>query len=219
MPENMVLTVEKRTAKGSRSCRKLRKSDRVPAVLYGHEQETVSLVVEHDRLAEAVSSGHRVLELAFEGRSEQVLLKDVQYHPTSQRILHADFYRLARGEKVSVKVEIRLKGEAAGAREGGVLEHVMHDLQVECPADQIPDFLQLDVSKLIIGESLHVRDLQLPAGVVTETDADTPIVLMHAPAVEEVAPPPEEEEAKEPEVIAKGKEEEEEAETEEQTQK
>jgi large subunit ribosomal protein L25 len=185
-----------RTDKGKGVARKLRAAGEVPGVIYGHGREPQPLTVnarEFDRLAERVRITSTVIELALDGRTARTLIRELQRDPIRRSVLHIDFQELVAGEKITVSVPLRFTGTAIGVKQdGGILEEVMHQIDVRVDPSNIPDHIDVDVTALTIGHSLHVSDLKLPAGVEVEADAEQTVVLVSAPkAEEEPAPAPE----------------------------
>jgi large subunit ribosomal protein L25 len=206
------LSVEKRSETGTTACRKLRTEGRIPAILYGHQQEAVNLVLAREALEGALREGSRALDLEMEGSSVRVVLKEVQYDPLGESILHVDFARISRDEVLSLAVTIHLQGMAKGVKEGGVLVQQLPEVEVQCSAEAIPDKLSVRVDAMEIGEVLRVKDLPLPEGVSTSQDPETLVAALKSGEEEEEEAPAEPgEEMKEPEVItAREKKEEEE---------
>jgi len=164
---SVTLTAEPRQQSGKSAARSLRRSGRIPAVVYGHGDETRSLTVnahELKKLLASINVDNTIIELNIEGgESKQALIREVQYHPTRMDVLHLDLYQIHAGEKISLMIPIRLHGNAVGVREdAGVLQQVLHDLQVECLPRDIPEGFDIDIDHLRIGDSIHVRDLDVP---------------------------------------------------------
>lgn len=205
---------------GTGAARKLRQSGTIPAIIYGHGREPQKLALEArevERLLGSVSAASTVIELALDGGTARTLIREVQRHPVRRNILHIDFQQLVAGEKVSVRVRIRFTGTADGVRNsGGILAETMHELYVRVDPAQIPDHLEVDVTPLTIGHSIHVRDMNLPEGVVALDDPGATVCVCTAPAaaIEEpaAAEGAEPAVAAEPELIRKPKAEEEEEE-------
>jgi large subunit ribosomal protein L25 len=150
------------------------------------------------------------LDIAGEKAAVRALIREVQAHPFRGQVLHVDFQQIHAGEKVTVEVPIRLIGAAPGVKLGGVLMNTITDLEVRCSSDRIPEVIEIDVSNLGIGDSVHLRDITLPEGVEAQIDADRSICSVAPPAVMPTAEAPVEEAATtEPEVIRRGREEEE----------
>jgi large subunit ribosomal protein L25 len=193
--------------------RRLRKRGLVPAVIYGHEQAPETAAVSLHDLLLALEHLQHVVRLEIDGQQQQYLVKDVQYDHLQKTPIHVDLMRVDPNERVQVKVPVELKGEPHGVHEGGVLVHVISDLEVECRLLEIPEVIRPSVAHLGVGQVLHVKDVELPERVEPLHDPDDIVATVRAKRgvqaeeeeVEEVA----EEPSKEPEVIGRtGKEEE-----------
>lgn len=214
------LAARPRSETGKGVSRKLRASGRVPAVVYGHGEETRSLTVdahELERLLSTVRVESTLIELSIEGERAPVraLVRELQTHPYRETVLHIDFYQIHAGEALTVEVPIRLVGASPGVRAGGIMQHALTELEIRCMPDQIPQVLEVDVSALEIGDSIHVGDIALPEGIEVLVDVERSVCSVIPPTVaaaegEEAAPV--EAAEVEPEVIGRGKEEEEESE-------
>jgi large subunit ribosomal protein L25 len=210
-----LLRVEKRKSHGKRNNVRLRRSGRLPAVLYGHGEEAVSLTLAADQLEASLRHGAKVVDLDGDA-SGKALLQDVQWDTFFQEVLHVDLLRVRAGEKVKIDVPIELRGEAPGVLEGGLIEQVVHSIEIEVALDVIPDKLHISIKNLKIGDHLTVKDIiDLPPGAKVLSDEDELVVHCVMPAAEEEEEIAEEGATAEPEVIGKGKEEEEEGEAEE----
>lgn len=206
------LNAEVRTETGKGVARKLRFAGKVPGVIYGHGREPQALSInarEFERLAERVRITSTVIELALGGKTARTLVRELQRDPIKRTVLHVDFQELVAGEKVNVTVPLRFIGTPEGVKTGGgILEEIVHSLHVECDPANIPDHIDVDVSALTIGHSLHVSDLKLPDGVEVTDDAEQTVAIVSAPKAEEVVAPVEgaaTEAAPEPELIRKPK--------------
>ncbi|TWU41466.1 50S ribosomal protein L25 [Novipirellula aureliae] len=197
-----VLQVEKREQMGSRATRRLRQGGLVPAVLYGHGQETESLSIPVDQVKMLLRNHSRTVELAG-AIKETAMVRDMQWDPLGIDVLHLDLMRVNLSEKVDVTVAIHVHGEAAGVREGGVLIENRHDVDIRCPAGSIPDSLTVQVADLKLGETLLASDLELPEGVELVTAGDSPIIHIEEVRAEEPSEDAGESMA-EPEMIGKG---------------
>lgn len=191
----------------------LRRKGMVPAVYYGHGEENIFLAIPEVKLRPLVfTSETHLISLEIEGLGKKTcILKDFQLDPVTEKIIHVDFQGLKADETVSVEVAIHLVGTPIGVKEGGIIQHSLHKLEIECLPSQIPDKIDVDISQLKIGDSLHVKDIHLEnAKNVSKPDAT--IITIVPPAVlhEEAAPAEGAEEKAEPEVIQKGKKTEEE---------
>jgi large subunit ribosomal protein L25 len=205
-----VLHVEQRKAFGKRNNVRLRRKGRLPAILYGHGEEAVSLTLAADEFEASLRHGAKVVDLDG-AASGKALLQDVQWDTFFHQVLHVDLLRVRAGERVTIDVPVELRGEAPGVRDGGVIEQMIHSVEIEVALDLIPDKLHLNINQLQIDGQLTAKDIvDLPQGAKILSDEDAMIVhCIKREEVEEEAPP-EEAVAGEPEVIGKGKEEEEE---------
>jgi len=188
MSEALTLPAETRERGGKGASRELRRSGRVPAVIYGGKQEPISIHVEEKELARQLGTGHffnSIVELQVGGETVRTLPKDVHFHPVSDRPLHADFLRLAKNAKVHVNVPVVFANEEAspGLKRGGVLNIVRHDLELVCDANKIPDDIVIDVTGVDIGDSIHISAVKLPSGSESAiTDRDFTIATIVAPS-------------------------------------
>jgi len=205
------LQVEKRTKTGKLNNRRLRCEGRLPAVLYGHGEESVSLIVPADQLRSTLRHGGKVVDLTGDA-SGQALLQHVEWDTFHQHLLHVDLLRVDASERVEVEVPLLLHGEAPGEHEGGVVEHLVHYVEIETSPIAIPEALHININRLKLHGSITVGEISdLPEGAKLVTDAKT--VAVHC-----VEPTPEVEEeaagAAEPELIGRKAEDEEEGEKE-----
>jgi len=215
------LSASRRETLGKGGARKARSAGQIPGVLYGHGEEPVAVAVsarEFDVALRQHKGGNPIVNLAVGNSGEfTALIRDVQYDPLSRAILHLDFQHISLTEQIEVSVAIKLTGLAIGVKDGGgILEAILRELDIRCLPTQIPSAIEADVSMLAVGDSIHVRDLNVP-NVTVLNDPDTTIATVVPPTVmEEKAPEEAAAEAAtgtaEPEVIAKGKKDEEGAE-------
>ena len=210
-----VLMALARTETGKGAARKLRAAKQVPGVVYGHQRKPQSLALDArdlQKMLDRVSADTTVFELRIDGSTSRTLIRDIQRHPFRREILHIDFQELVAGELVTVDVPLVLVGTPAGVRlSGGMLDQVLRTISVEVDPGNIPNHIDVDVTNLAMGHSLHVRDLKLPEGLEVLTDEDTTICAVIAPraVVEEKAEGEGEAAVGEPELIRKAKEDEE----------
>ncbi|TWT79919.1 50S ribosomal protein L25 [Planctomycetes bacterium CA13] len=197
-----VLQVEKREQLGSRATRRLRQSGLVPAVLYGHGQETESLSVSVDQVKALLRHHAKTVELTG-AIKDTALIRDMQWDPLGIDVLHMDLMRVNLSEKVEMTVAIHVHGQAIGISEGGVLIENRHNVDIICPAGAIPERLTIHVAELALGGTMTASELELPEGVELVTPGDTPIVHVEEVRVEEPVEAADGETA-EPAVIAKG---------------
>jgi large subunit ribosomal protein L25 len=188
MSEQLTLPAETRDRAGKGASRALRRDGRVPAVIYGSNQEPLSIHVEEKLLAKMLSTGHfmnSVVMIDAGGQQVRTLPKDVQFHPVSSRPAHVDFLRIGEHSKVTVAVPVRFDNEEAspGIKRGGVLNVVRHELELVCDAAEIPDEIHIDLDGLDIGDSIHISAVKLPNGVESAiTDRDFTIATLVAPS-------------------------------------
>jgi large subunit ribosomal protein L25 len=208
---------ERRESLGKGGARKSRAAGLIPGVLYGHGEDPVAVSIEGRAFQLALhhhEGGNAIVNLALAGSEHTALIRDVQYDPINHAVLHLDFQRISLTEEVEVSVTVHMVGTPVGVKDGGgILETIVREVEVRCLPTAIPNAIDIDVTALNIGDSVHARDLSAP-GVTILTDPDATIATVVPPTVmEEVAAPEVTPgEAAEPEVIAKGKKEEEEAE-------
>ncbi len=214
MERKLEATMRPHTGKGA--ARKARARGGVPAVVYGLGAEPQTLSVRRDDLQDAIRSEaglNVLLDLVVidgkEKNSHLVMIKELQRHPFKDRLLHVDFLRVARDEKVSMKVPIAIRGEeeSLGLKAGGTMQHNLWELEVECLPTEVPDHIYADIREIQIGEHLSVGELEIPQGVTVLSDAEDVVLTVLAPRlVEEEAPVAEEEAAAEEEVAVSAEE-------------
>ena len=188
MSDTLNLPAEMRERAGKGASRVLRREGRVPAVVYGGNEEPLAIHVEEKELVRQLGTGHflnSVVEVEVGGKKVRTLPKDVAFHPVSDRPLHVDFMRLAKDAKVAVGVPVVFANEEAspGLKRGGVLNIVRHELELMCEADKIPDEIAIDVTGLDVGDSIHISHVSLPKGTTSViTDRDFTIATIVAPS-------------------------------------
>src|SRR5580698_125185 len=176
MAVEMKLSVAKRTQLGSTACRRMRREGRIPGVVYGHQQDPISFVVEWEALAPVLKAGTRVVDLDVEGHVEKAMFRDIQWDTFGSEVNHVDFLRIDPNDRVEVEVPIVLKGAAPGTLAGGVLDFHLHSVTIECLAIAIPDNISVKIGDLQIEQAIHVRELELPANSVVKNDPETVVV-------------------------------------------
>ena len=206
------IAAETRTVAGTRACRRLRRQGLVPANLYGHKEGNVFLTVSERDFRRQFSAGHRIMHLALEGVRHTGMIKEVQYDALGDRIVHVDFTRISLRERVHMRIPVETVGVAKGAASGGLFEVARRDMDVEGPAGDIPEKLEVYVSDMAVGDVIRVRDLSLPetCKFLHALPDDVVISVSEArraaePAAEEAVAP---EAGAEPEVIGKDKDQE-----------
>lgn len=178
------LAVKRRAEHGSRQCRRLRDQGLVPVNMYGHKQENVPLAIAAADLVPLIRAGARVLDVDLDGKLEKVLFREVQWDYLGKEVLHVDLLRVDPNEKLTVEVKVELKGTAPGSLSGGVLDHTLRTLTVECLAIQIPDSIVVKISTLEIGHALHVRELEVPPNTKILNNPDAVVVRVAQPGAE-----------------------------------
>ncbi len=188
------LEAEVRGDVGKGASRRLRHADKVPAVVYGAGEQSVALTLDHNKTLHALSHEafySHILTLKVGKKNEKVILKDVQRHPAKPRITHVDFLRIRADQKLQMHVPLHFLGEedAPGLKEGGVFSHQMTDVQVSCLPADLPEFIEVDVSNLMLDQSVHLSELKLPKGVELVAFAhgaeghDQSVVSIHIPRI------------------------------------
>jgi large subunit ribosomal protein L25 len=214
------LEAVKRDGRGKNEANRLRASGRIPAVVYGSQKkgqapEGVALAVDPKavmKILHSESGANTLINLKVDGGDARVMVKEYQIDPVTQQLLHADFYQLAMDRAITVTVPIVIKGEPRGVKlQGGLLDFVTRDIQVQCLPTDIPEHIDLDVTEMMLNESVRVRDLAQSPKWKAITDGETMLVHVVMPKAEESAQAATEAEAvpavAEPEVVKKGKDE------------
>jgi len=207
MVEVATLNVELREAHGKRVNRRLRASGKVPAILYGHREKCVPLSIPVEMIEAALRHGNRFVQLSG-AVWEKALIKECQWDTWGKEVLHVDLTRVSEHEKIRVTVSLEIRGEAPGTKEGGVLKHQLHEIELECEAASVPEKIEVNINHLELGQAIHVSDLTVSDGVVVLTDA----ALLVVSCTEAIEIPEETEvvgaaDGTEPEVIGRKKEE------------
>ena len=195
MAESVELQAQDRERHGTRGARKLRRQGKVPAVVYGHKEDTVSLTISADELNKAIRHGMRVVDLKQSAGLQKALIRDVQWDALGHDILHVDFARVAADERITLDVRVELRGTAPGIAAGGVLVQPIHNLSVECLVIAVPESIRVNIGELQLNQAIHVKDLVLPAGSGrqersgSDYRAGLPQVVEAAPAAAGLSPP------------------------------
>ena len=188
MSDALNLPAEARERAGKGASRALRRAGRVPAVIYGGNEEPTTIHVEEKRLVQLLMTGHfmnSIINIELGGKTLRTLPKDVALHPVTDRPMHVDFYRLAKDAKFHVSVPVVFTNEDAspGLKRGAVLNIVRHELDLVCDADHIPSEIEIDVTGLDVGDSIHISHVKLPQGAASGiTDRDFTIATVVAPS-------------------------------------
>jgi len=180
------VTAKQRKELGSRANKRLRDSGFVPGVVYGHKEAVIPVTLPKKELTTHIDHGAHLFDLALDGKSEKVLVKEVQYDHLGLEILHIDFARVSLDEKVEVTVALELKGTPKGEAEGGVLQQIISELEIECLVTDIPEVIRHNVSDMEKDAVLHIKDLKLPPGVRVLQDED--LIVATVKEIAEEAP-------------------------------
>ena len=188
-----VLSADDRGATGKGANRKLRVAGRIPAVIYGKSRDAQSVTLDPKALETLLhKSGaglNTLIDLSVSGRTDTVLVKELQRHPVHGSYVHVDFFKVDLTQKITVSVPIHFVGKARGVEFGGILDHPLRELEVECLPRAIPEFVEVDVSALEVGQAIHVSEVRLPEGVEVKTDPTLPVASVVLPAAEVEATP------------------------------
>ena len=200
------LNVAIRDKKGTSSARRIRLKDQIPAILYHSGLDALSLSVDKKELYKALKTGQVIFEVKIKDEDQFVLVKDVQYHPVNDNIMHVDFQKVKEDEKISLEVPLRIEGEAEGVKAGGILVQIVSTITVQCKPTTVPEALIIDVTNLELNSSLSVKDIELAADVEIMTDEDLAVVSVQEPKEEVVEEVLEDEELLEGEEGEEGEE-------------
>ena len=183
MSDTLTFKAQVRQQAGSKVSARLRQQGQLPAIIYGHKQDSVSISLPAHEFVEALHHGHRILEMDVEGKKETLLVKDLQYDHLGKTVIHADLMRVNLSERVKVEVAIDLRGTAQGTHEGGIIEDVLSHIEVECKVSDIPESLPLNIKDLGINDSIHAGQIELPEDFKLITDPNAVVVVCHEPKV------------------------------------
>ena len=190
MSEDYIVHAETRSVQGTGASRRLRRTGKVPAILYGGDAEPVQLSVDHNEMLrhlEHEAFYSHILSIDVDGKTENAVLKDLQRHPSKAQILHADFMRVVAGQSMRMTVPLHFVGEdkSPGIKNnGGVLDRLRNELEIECLPRNLPEYIEVDVSGLDVNESIHLEELTLPEGVTSVAQAhgeNWTVVAVHVP--------------------------------------
>jgi large subunit ribosomal protein L25 len=187
------LVAEARQKTGTMDARRLRRQGRIPGVLYGHKEANQDVSINHDEFWSIIRHNQRIVDVTVKGgKAQKCLVRDVQWDTIGKEVLHVDFERVSADERIRISVPIKLKGTAPGVGSGSVLNHHLHELEIECPVGAIPEVIIVSVTTLQLGDAIHVKELQLPDGVKALSDPDevvAAVVTQHIPVLEPTAAP------------------------------
>ncbi|WP_456406269.1 50S ribosomal protein L25 [Caldithrix abyssi] len=201
------LSAEIREDKGKSAARRYRRQGKIPAILYGEDKEPVHVLVDEHDLGIGLRGHHSVINLVIKGKPHRCIVREVQYHPLTSKVLHVDFLGIQGHDKIEMEVPIKFEGKPEGVRDGGIFNEIKRILDIAVLPENIPDQIVINVDSLKIGDAIRLKDLQSEKYEVLGDPEDV-ICRVEAPHVAEVeaAEAEEEEEITEPEVMAKGKE-------------
>ncbi|OLL33302.1 50S ribosomal protein L25/general stress protein Ctc [Burkholderia sp. SRS-W-2-2016] len=180
----MKVVAFERSLQGTGASRRLRNSGKTPGIVYGAGADTQLIELDHNALWHALKKEvfhSSILDLEVAGKSQQVLLRDVQYHPFRQLVLHVDFQRVDSSKKLHTKVPLHFMNQETNPAvklSSAVISHVLNEIEIECLPSALPEFIEVDLAKIEAGQSVHAKDITLPAGValVAHVDAENPVV-------------------------------------------
>lgn len=197
MSNEFVLNAEPRTQTGRGPNHRLRVQDKVPAIMYGIGHEPMTLSISHNELVHKLENEaffSKILTVKVNGKDHKAVLRDLQRHPAKPRIVHADFQSVSETQRITMHVPLHFINDAIapGVKEGGIVSHLLTNVEVRCMAKDLPEFVEVDLANLALNHSLHLSDLNMPSGVqvvalASGADHDLPVVSIHVPsaAVEE----------------------------------
>ena len=181
------LDIKDRKANRSKGAKALRREGLVPGVLYYSGEENVNISIEKSILFHAMHSGQRIFEIEQEGENQYTMIKQLQYHPVTDEIIHVDLMRVRRSEKINISVPLVLVGDAIGVKEGGVLSQSLTQIEISCYPTDVPEQIELNIEKLELNAALSVADIEIDIeDVEVSTDSSLNIVSITPPAAEEV---------------------------------
>jgi len=212
MKKTLLLKAEIREHTGSKTVRKIRKQGKIPAIMYGHKEEPVAILLDGHNFVEGLHHGHRLIDIQIGRKKEKTIVKELQYDHLGKNIIHADLMRVDVSEKIRVTVPIELKGTAVGTHEGGIIEEHTDHLEIECKATDIPETIVVSIKDVHVGSTLHAGEIELPDSISLVSPPDTLLVTCHLVAAAKTTEELEEEVPAAPEVIGEAKEPEGEAE-------
>jgi len=178
------LNVDIRKEHGTSAARRARLQNKVPAVVYHSGVEATPLSVDKISLNKALRTGQMIFEVNVEDKNQFVLVKEIQYHPVTDEIIHIDFQKVKEDEKISLEVAIRSTGEAQGVKLGGLLVQMLNSVTIKCKPAEIPEFLEIDVTDMKMNTNLFVKDITLPEDVEMITAEDIAVVSVQEPKEE-----------------------------------
>jgi large subunit ribosomal protein L25 len=178
------LNVDIRKEHGTSAARRTRLQNKVPAIVYHSGIEATPLSVDKISLNKALRTGQMIFEVNVEDKNQFVLVKEIQYHPVTDEIIHVDFQKVKEDEKISLEVAVRSSGEAQGVKLGGLLVQMLNSVTIKCKPAEIPEYLEIDVTDMEMNTNLFVKDITLPTDVEMLTAEDIAVVSVQEPKQE-----------------------------------
>jgi large subunit ribosomal protein L25 len=195
--ETFALDAARRDDQGKGASRRLRREGRIPAIVYGGDEAPQSVTILHNEILKHLEHEafySHVLDLNIDGKTSKVILRDLHRHPYKPLVLHADFQRVSANQTLRVTVPLHFlnKETSVGAKAGGIVNVILTEVEVDCTADKLPEFIEVDMKDLDIGGSIHLSQIKMPAGVRVHAlmlgeDHDVGVVAIHAPKVDKSA--------------------------------
>jgi len=182
------LKADKRSEAGKRRVRRMRQSGLVPAVVYGHKEATIPVQVGHDDFWAMLRHNTRVVDLQLDGKLEKCLIKSIQWDVLGKEVVHVDFTRVSADERIRVSVPIQIRGTAPGVAAGGIVDQMMHSIEIECLAISVPEAIRVNVHDLQLEAAIHLKEVKLPEGVKAFGEPEAIVVQCVKPKEEAEAP-------------------------------
>jgi large subunit ribosomal protein L25 len=206
MAKELLLKAEIREKTGSHAVKHVLNQGRIPAIIYGHKEEPVSISLDEHNFMEGLHHGHRLLDIQIGGKKQKTIIKDLQYDYLGRKVLHIDLMRVDVTEMIKVSVPLELKGTAQGTHEGGMIEQHVNEIEIECLATNIPNSIVVPLKEVKVDDIIHAGDVTLPEGTKLVTSPDMLLVTCHVVAAAKSTEDLEMEEPSAPEVIGETKE-------------
>lgn len=189
--EMLQIEAKKRSGSGSAFNIRLRNDGFLPCVIYGRGKDSIPVSVPVHEITKYFRQSVRIVEIMVDGKPEQTIVKEVQYDPMGDSVIHLDFLRISMDEEITMPIAIEIKGTAKGIADGGIVETLRTEVQIRCLPSNIPESIEVDISDLALDEALHLKDLTFPEGVVLEDNPDLTVVAVVS-KIEVAEPEPEE---------------------------
>ncbi len=202
-----MLEAQIREHTGSKAAARVRKQGQIPGIVYGHKQDPVAILLNAHDFSEGLHHGHRLMDITVGGKTEKMIVKELQYDHLGRNIVHVDLMRVDVTEAVRVSVPIELKGTAKGTHEGGIVEQHASQLEIECLVTNMPESIVVSVKELGVGQAIHAGEVALPEGVTLVSPPEMLLAACHVVAAAKTTEELEAETPVAPEVIGEKKEE------------